>query len=712
MKRNVLTRVLCVLVALLMLCGSLTAAAITAADGEEHSGVVSPETISKRYEIAVAYDNSGSMYNNASWYQAKYAMEIFASMIDFNNGDKLTVFPMHPVTTDGNENSTETMQVTVSGVSDIDKIHNMYTPNAGGTPFGAAVDAYNYLLGEKSDSVVCWLIVLTDGSFQEDDCDVALMNMSQNVNVQYIPFGKGSVEYSDKSGNDNFHACPKITTEKELQKQMIDICNKITQRDILDGYLSGSTLKLELSMKKVIVFAQGDGASITSLKDAGGNEIKKLVNSGPRKYSELGTRGAEPLPDSLKNQTGQVVTFDACAKGEYTLEYSNADDIQVFYEPDVAMVIDFIDEDGNVEDFSDGEIREGEYTYKVKIIDAKTGEDVSTHKLLGGNVQINGTATYPGLFSGGKEIDLKNGDKVTFTPGEDVEFDIWAQYLEKYYLRSLDSIDIDWSKIDITPRTEELKVEATVEQEHEWYSLPESDQWKPIRLDLSIAGSPLTDDQLDGAEVVLEFDDPNQNIVYRLERLHGESAINVHIGRDDAGNFTAPAVDVYKGKATVTVTDRFSNRISGWDNFKFTVSEHSYSFFFWKWVIIIAAALILLVVLLGFPVKPKIVYLVIGVNTFTFFPKKKSAFKVQYSRNNNQSFIFKAECKTHWRWFKNSWLKNVFKRGDMSFKLEVDSKANSISNLTIESDPVVDGYIGWQDGNQNRSANVFTNRKD
>ena len=48
----------------------------------------------------------------------------------------------------------------------------------------------------------------------------------------------------------------------------------------------------------------------------------------------------------------------------------------------------------------------------------------------------------------------------------------------------------------------------------------------------------------------------------------------------------------------------------------------------------------------------------------------------------------------------------------MSFKLEVDSKANSISNLTIESDPVVDGYIGWQDGNQNRSANVFTNRKD
>ena len=689
-----------------MLCGSLTAAAITAADGEEHSGVVSPETISKRYEIAVAYDNSGSMYNNASWYQAKYAMEIFASMIDFNNGDRLTVFPMHPVTTDGNENSTETMQVTVSGVSDIDKIHNMYTPNAGGTPFGAAVDAYNYLLGKKSDSVVCWLIVLTDGSFQEDDCDVALMNMSQNVNVQYIPFGKGSVEYKDKSDNDNFHACPKITTEKELQKQMIDICNKITQRDILDGYLSGNKLTLDLSMKKVIVFAQGDGASITSLKDAGGNEIKKLVNSGPRKYSELGTRGAEKLPDSLKNQTGQVVTFDACAKGEYTLEYSNADDIQVFYEPDVAMVIDFIDEDGNVEDFSDGEIREGEYTYKVKIIDAKTGEDVSTHKLLGGNVQINGKAKYPGLF-GGKEIDLKNGDKVTFTPGDDVEFDIEAQYLEKYYLRSLDSIDIDWSKIKITPRTEELKVEATVEQEHEWYSLPENDQWKPIRLDLSIAGKPLTDDQLDGAEVVLEFDDPNQKIVYRLERLHGESAINIHIGRDDAGNFTAPAVDVYKGKATITVTDRFSNRISGWDNFKFEVSESSYWSHLIRLIIGIFVGGVVLAILLGWPVKPHAIYIThSGEPPFSFFNNKIDL----PTYDGSPDYIFSASVKTHWRWFKNSWIKNIIRSKKMSFKLKGIS--SNVDDLNISEGKVVPRTIHWSDDSGNQvQANVSINKK-
>ena len=58
--------------------------------------------IEKTYDIAVAYDNSGSMYDNDDrWCKAKFAMEIFASMLDYKNGDKLTVFPMWEVVTDG-----------------------------------------------------------------------------------------------------------------------------------------------------------------------------------------------------------------------------------------------------------------------------------------------------------------------------------------------------------------------------------------------------------------------------------------------------------------------------------------------------------------------------------------------------------------------------------------------------------------------------------
>ncbi|MBR5859579.1 MAG: hypothetical protein IKZ05_06610 [Clostridia bacterium] len=193
--------------------------------------------------------------------------------------------------------------------------------------------------------------------------------------------------------------------------------------------------------------------------------------------------------------------------------------------------------------------------------------------------------------------------------------------------------------------------------------------------------------------------------------LHGESAINIHIGRDESGNYVPLAEGKYDATITVSTVDRFSNTVSGEDDVDFTVSERSYSYIFWKWVLIILAAIILLLILLGFPTKPKIVYISIGNNSFTFFPKRNSRLTVKYSRAA-QDYIFKADCKTHWRWFRNSWLKNVFKRGDMSFKLKLENKAASVTNLTIEADPVVEGYIGWQDGNKQPSANVFTNRKD
>ena len=77
----------------------------------------------KSYEIAVVFDNSGSMYDNESWSRAKYAMEVFAAML--NEGDVLKIFPMHPVTTDGKTKSGgSTSPIVVKSKSDISKISN------------------------------------------------------------------------------------------------------------------------------------------------------------------------------------------------------------------------------------------------------------------------------------------------------------------------------------------------------------------------------------------------------------------------------------------------------------------------------------------------------------------------------------------------------------------------------------------------------------
>ena len=113
---------------------------------------------------------------------------------------------------------------------------------------------------------------------------------------------------------------------------MVGICNSIFQRSVLpSNRFNGNSLNLDLSMKNVIVFVQVENAKITSLKDAGGREIAILLDSGQRKHSEIRAKGY----GNAKADTtlaGQVVTFDACPKGEYVLSYSGADKIQIFYE--------------------------------------------------------------------------------------------------------------------------------------------------------------------------------------------------------------------------------------------------------------------------------------------------------------------------------------------------------------------------------------------
>ncbi len=645
---------------------------------EKHSGTVSADKTVKTYDIAVAYDNSGSMYKDgvSAWYQAKYAMEIFASMMDPENGDKLTIFPMHEVTVGS---GSTVNKIEVRSVADINKIHNMSTPRAGGTPFKTVVDAYNYLKTSSADEK--WLIVLTDGGFSGTKNPQSEMEkMAKSVKVQFIPFGSESVAMNDTSSTDNFFASPKITDEAGLQSVLIGACNRIFQRDELKGKLKGKELRLDISMKKLIVFVQGQNAKIEGLKTEDGQEIEKLVDSGQRTYSELSHgKNVLKLPESLKGQTGQVVTFGACQKGKYQLYISNASDVQIFYEPDVTMVIDFINSDGEVEDFTDGEAMAGDYTYNVKLIDSKTGEDVSKHELLGGKVVIDGNIVYPD----GEKKELKNGDTVTLTPDEDVSFDISATYLDIYHLRSLDAMDIDWSSINIIPDEASLKVKATVKQKSSWYAITESDKWKPIRLDLTLGGQPLSDEQVKAATVDFKLSDSTQKLSYRTEPIPGESAINLYIAQDENGNFVKPDPDKYTAGITVTAADEYGTPAANTkpEKVSFEISNESYWAHFAKelikWLIIFAV----IAFILGIPCKPKKVF--ITTKEPLGYPCSRRINAVISSEDLD--VVFSADARTHWKWFKNSWVKRVFlKSKGMDCIFANVSKGDDVSELSLE----------------------------
>lgn len=651
----------------------------------------------KTYDIAVAYDNSGSMYDNSAWCHAKYAMEIFASMLDYGNGDKLTVFPMWEVTTDGSTPSASRSQESTSAISvqstaDIDKLANMYTPYPSGTPFTPVTKAYNYL--KSSSASQKWLIVLTDGAFNSMSLDKTrseLKKMSGNsIKVQYLAIGSGYGIRADEA--DHLYASS-VKTANELQTELIGICNKIFQRDELKNRLSGNALKLDISMRKLIVFAQGKNATVTALKDANGTTIPVTMNSGQRSSAKY----PEKLSTLDTSLAGQVVTFGACPAGDYTLEYSNADKIQIFYEPDVDMKVSLVNSDGEEEDFTDGTITAGEYTYNVQLTDAVTGEDITNSDLMGGNVNVSTTFTYDGK----PPITVQNGGKVTLEEGDNVKVDVVGTYLQDYTISNSDDNTIFPVSLNIEPDKMELSITATVEQPNAWYTLYEHDEWKPIRLDLKLDGQPLSDLQMAVTVLTIQPDNP---IPYRTEILKGQSAVNIYIGQDANGQYVEPETGDYKLTVNGVTPVEFFEPASGTATAEFAVRAEP----IWLWWILIVIAIAIIVILCGIPVKPKIVYLDFGPGKRRAIKPRRKLSPMRFLRNGQTAFSAKTSVPLTW-WFGNSWIKNIFRSRSMSCRLS-DIRMENVQRLKIDNvacnpeDPIdiSDGStISWREVHPN-----------
>ena len=561
----------------------------------------------KSYDIAVVFDNSGSMYQNQGWCRAKYAMEIFASMLNYDK-DKLHIFPMWEVTTDGSQPNSggSYAAIEVKSKKDIDKISNLYTVKPSNTPFAPITEAYDYLKTSNADEK--WLIILTDGAFNQEargqgasiDLQKRVSSLaSKEIKVQYLGFG-GATALKANEANDFF---AKKSSDTSLKDDLIGICNSIFQRSILpSNRLNGEKLNLDLSMKNVIVFAQGANAKITSLKDSSGKEVAVSLDSGPRKYSDIKAKGYAdaPIDTSL---AGQVVTFAACPKGEYTLSYSGADKIQIFYEPDVDIDISFTNSDGQKiekpEDFV-----AGEYTVNSKIVDTSTHEDVTTHELMGNDVKLS---TYVKTSKGSEKKEYANGAKINFEPDDSTEIWVEGEYLGKYKISSKDEKKWDWlNGIEINPDTVGFKIDATVLQSQSWFKTKDHDNWKPIRISMTLDGQPLTDEQLANTKLVITT---SGDLKYRCEPIQGESAYNVYIAQDENGKYIEPETGKYKLNASATYIDEYGEETTSKDDASFEIQWYSK---FWRWllwILIILAIIIIIVMILNHPTLPSAVFL-------------------------------------------------------------------------------------------------------
>lgn len=604
----------------------------------------------KVYDIAVVFDNSGSMYRNTQrWCRAKYAMEIFASMLNYDRGDRLYIFPMWKVTTDGTSKSGGSYQpIEISNKNDIDKISNLYTPKPGNTPFTPADEAVEFLTKNNRGSEE-WIVVLSDGEFnlevRKEDADDTFSEeklknklldcTKDDIHVQYLGFGEATKLESIPSKN--FYALH--SKEDSLKEDLVSVCNQIFERDELKGKLKGKKLTLDLSMKNLIVFAQGNGAKITGLKDENNESINIIMDSGQRKYSKI-SAGEEYTAVARVDDTlyGQVVTFDSCKKGTYTLEYENADKIQIFYNPDVDLKYSLKNGDGKDVDFSKGEISSGQYEFNCDIVDAKTNEIVTDNELLGDNVDIKATMTY----ANGEQISINNGDMIEFRPDDKANFHMIATYLDDYRIEKNENGNGKGLKIKDTWESR-FKITAEPLQKNGYYWTVRKNDWEPIKVSMTLNGKPLSEEEMKNTKLDFSF---SKDIPYYAQRVKGESAYYVYIGKDKDQNNVDVDCGNYEFKATASVVNENDETLSKSAKCEFEVKWYPS---WWYWIVLIALAILLFVLWYlyqnqdALPKKCKITYREGGRNVEYVFELKedysinitgqRNAIRIQVAKN-------------------------------------------------------------------------------
>ena len=420
-------------------------------------------------EINVVYDDSGSMICTDgkavdTWCQAKYAMEVFASML--GPGDTLNIYTMSDYSGGKAGQGSHIPAVNGSDGAEINvkKVHDMLT-EAAETPFGT-VEAANRDL-QKSSKDEKWLVVLTDGEFNETKYDQSselnayFAGKDPGVKVIYFTMGKNVTSISEDPQKDIYYW--HTDNNDEILDVVTGICTQIFNSNKLDDVSAQKkTAAFDVPMSQLIVFAQGADVDIKGITDSKGNTYNSIAPPVSVKYSDI---AATNQADKLRGQPlkiatglkGEVATFEGdFPAGEYQLDVEGAKKIEVYYKPNVEIAVYLKNADG--EEVTDFETLEaGEYTIDFGFVKAGTNEIVPESKLLG-EVTYGATVT-----NNGKKHDkvYVKGDKIRLEEGG-LDIDATATFLAYNSVttsRHYDSVD-----------NKEVTIELTQDQAYHVYS--------------------------------------------------------------------------------------------------------------------------------------------------------------------------------------------------------------------------------------------------
>lgn len=402
--------------------------------------VFAETTKTKTREINIVYDDSGSMaarYQNENpvaaetkWSQAKYAMKVFVAMI--GETDTINIYPMS-----GNNNGSQSGILTVNGSMSpderISQVNKINTSSTGGTPFGTVQAAGNDL--RKSSANERWLIVLTDGEFDEFNEDRETQEAMKeyaddsSMNVVYIGIGDS---ITDMSGLDNstFFSYNGIN-ESKILSTITEVAGKVYNFQPLRLSSSASdsyTFETDIPVSKFVIFAQGEDISIGNLLLEGkelpvkAEDVSVNVLKGIEKTPEVSNWSDIQFASGLN---GHIISYTAGDRpfgnedGDASYRFScNTSNVEVYFEPgiDVQAVLENTSGEKTVIDSSDFiSIEEGEYEVELQMINPLNGKKIeSGNSDLLGNVDLS--ITLESLDTGIQKF--VSGDTVKLSEGE------------------------------------------------------------------------------------------------------------------------------------------------------------------------------------------------------------------------------------------------------------------------------------------------------
>ncbi len=379
--------------------------------------------------INLVYDDSGSMIitdikdKNGkvvekdkkvdTWCQAKYAIEVFASLMDDN--DTLNIYVMSSYT-----KPKLVLKGSDGAEANVSKVHNMITA-ANNTPFGSVKQAYSDLVKTVADEK--WLVVLTDGEFQNvDNIDAYFAQKETDIKVMFLGMGPQADGITPNEANNIFYKEAK--NNSEILKQVTDISTQIFNSDRLNVNASSKTFSFDVPMAELVVFAQGANVKINGIKNSDGKLFSSLTRSVTVKYSD---KPATNYSDFIisKDLLGSVATFkDDFIAGEYTIDVSGAETIEIYYKPNVEIAAYL--KDGNGDEVTDlTDLEAGEYTIDFGFVKGGTSEKVLQSKLLG-DVTYEAKVTNNGITH---EKTYASGDKIILDEGS-LSISVMAKYLD------------------------------------------------------------------------------------------------------------------------------------------------------------------------------------------------------------------------------------------------------------------------------------------